>query len=415
MDTAGKGKIRYVSGYVIAKLKHSLSGKIKNSLYVKGKQQQLKYHQNQMDILNSLCALYDELQISSCDPDTLHEIKRKQNQREGLTNISDLAFNFFQKLEILCRKRLTHENLVTVGKTMFTVVKEELLSDPDLYQSWLECVSNSFKTAPQSEQRDSIEELMFFLVMASENVLDLFKSVVNLFLKVSFSQFRRDYLAFLKKEKGKALRKKVMEKSKKVVKSFNMKFYNEDKSVNKQGSILRLKSELVQNDKYLNDCSFTKKELLLLCKDFKIKISAQKRKDEIAGLISKTILSSDIAYIPEESNTLDAEEPGPSGTTTRPLCSVSVPSGQPEKEIRTEKRQSKRKGKGKGRGKKRKTSEDSDDKCSVCNRSALEGEFWICCDYCSLWYHRDCVHLQDEQEWLRLTESGDPFSCPMCI
>lgn len=94
---------------------------------------------------------------------------------------------------------------------------------------------------------------------------------------------------------------------------------------------------------------------------------------------------------------------------------MSVPSGQPEKEIRTEKMQSNRKGTGKGRGKKRKTSEDSDDKCSVCNKSALEGEFWICCDYCSLWYHRDSVHLQDEQEWLRLTESGDPFSCPMCI
>lgn len=74
---------------------------------------------------------------------------------------------------------------------------------------------------------------MFFLVMVSENVLDLFKLVVNLFLKVSFSQFRRDYFVFLKKEKGKVLRKKVMEKLKKVVKSFNMKFYNEDKLVNK--------------------------------------------------------------------------------------------------------------------------------------------------------------------------------------
>lgn len=93
-------------------------------------------------------------------------------------------------------------------------------------------------------------------------------------------------------------------------------------------------------------------------------------------LISKTMLSSDIANIPEESNTLDTEEPGPSGTATRPLCSVYVPSGQPEKVIRTEKRQSKRKGKGKGREKKRKTSEDSDDKCSVCNKSFLEGEFW---------------------------------------
>lgn len=91
---------------------------------------------------------------------------------------------------------------------MFTVVKEKLLSEPDLYQSWLECVSNSFKTAPQNEQRDSIEELMFILVMASENVLNLFKSVVNLFLKV----YRRDYLALLKEEKVKALQKKVMEK-----------------------------------------------------------------------------------------------------------------------------------------------------------------------------------------------------------
>jgi hypothetical protein len=34
-----------------------------------------------------------------------------------------------------------------------------------------------------------------------------------LFLKVSLSQFRRDYLGFLKKEKGKALRKKVSEKA----------------------------------------------------------------------------------------------------------------------------------------------------------------------------------------------------------
>lgn len=88
-------------------------------------------------------------------------------------------------------------------------------------------------------------------------------------------------------------------------------------------------------------------------------------------------MSSDIAYIPEESNTLDAEEPGPSGTTTRPLCFVSVPSGQPEKEIRTEKGNQKEKEKEREEGKKRKTSEDSDDKCSVCNKSALEGEFWM--------------------------------------
>lgn len=129
-----------------------------------------------------------------------------------------------------------------------------------------------------------------------------------------------------------------MEKLKKVVKSFNMKFYNEDKLVNKEGFILRLKSEFVQNDKYLNDCFFIRKELLLLCKDFKIKIFVQKRKDEIVGLILKIILSSDVVYIFEELNIFDVEEFGLSGMIIRFLCFVFVFLGQFEKEIRIEKR-----------------------------------------------------------------------------
>lgn len=39
-------------------------------------------------------------------------------------------------------------------------------------------------------------------------------SVIKLFLKVNLSQFRIDFLVFLKKEKGEALRKKVMIKKK---------------------------------------------------------------------------------------------------------------------------------------------------------------------------------------------------------
>jgi hypothetical protein len=49
---------------------------------------------------------------------------------------------------------------------------------------------------------------------------------------VSFSQFSKTYLTYLKKEKGIALRKKVMKKTKQMPKSFNITFFNEDNSSN---------------------------------------------------------------------------------------------------------------------------------------------------------------------------------------
>jgi hypothetical protein len=57
------------------------------------------------------------------------------------------------------------------------------------------------------------------------------------------SQFRKDYLTFTEKEKGKALRKKIMEKSKKSVKKLDINFILTDDSENKNASHYRLKSE----------------------------------------------------------------------------------------------------------------------------------------------------------------------------
>jgi hypothetical protein len=74
------------------------------------------------------------------------------------------------------------------------------------------------------------------------------------------------------------------------------------------------------------------------------------------------------------------------------------------------------KGKEKGKGKrKKKTTDDNDENCAICNKAytCMDGEDWICCNLCSLWYHRQCANLEDESEWCRL--SGDePFICAMC-
>ncbi|CAC5396937.1 PIF1 [Mytilus coruscus] len=264
MDFSGKGKLRYISGYVLAKLKYTLSKKIRNSLYVKGKETDLARYQFEMDIFNSLTCSYDELNMSTTEGDTLLETKRKQNDRESLTNVSDVTFNFFQKLEIVCREKFTHSRLVDTGKYLFSSVKEEVLRNYDLFENWIKCVVSS-RNQPIEDQNEDISNILSTMVMACENYIEIFQSVITLFLKVNLSQFRRDYLTFLKKEKGVALRKKVMQKSQKATKSFNMKFFSEDNSTNKEVSFLRLKSELMQSEKFFNDNSFTKKELVSLC------------------------------------------------------------------------------------------------------------------------------------------------------
>lgn len=70
---------------------------------------------------------------------------------------------------------------------------------------------------------------------------------------------------FVKKEKGKALRKGISKKSLKNVKTFNMQVIKEDKSEGKAVSHLRLQSELTHNKNFLVENSFTKKKIYYYC------------------------------------------------------------------------------------------------------------------------------------------------------
>jgi len=419
IDLAGNAKLRYVSGYVLAKLKYNLSKKIRNCLYVKGKEVDLSNYQCQMNILISLCSSYDELIASTKNPDTLSEVKRKQNERVSLTNISDFTFEFFKTLELFCRERLTHKRLVDMGQFLFRVVKDEVITDNELFQAWVNCVTNSRPLCQIERNNDDICEILDDIVMSCDSYIVLFQCAVILYLKVSFSQFRKTYLTYIKKEKGIALRKKVMKRTKQMPKSFNITFFNEDNSSNKEVSMLRLKSELMQNRKYLNEHSFTKKDLILICQQYKIKVSAQQMKDEIINVLVKGILDSVSLHSHEEETPIDDEQPGPSGinplSAPEPLSPTNTDSTAPVPEKRKRKQtKSKVKGKGKGKGKgKKKTTDDNDEYCANCNKAYMEGEDWICCDLCSLWYHRQCANLEDESEWCRL--SGDePFICAMC-
>lgn len=426
LDAAGKGKIRYISGYVIAKLKYNLSKKIRNSLFVKSKESELLNYQKQMDLLNSLCSSYAELTETCTDLSTLQEIKRKQNQREGLTNISDTTFGFFERLEIECREKLTHANLVAKGKSLYNDILNTILNQSNLFEAWTTCLTKSATShISKSENGDesNVSDLLTVMVTSVENYVLLFNYVVTLFLKVSLSQFRRDYLAHLKIEKGKALRKKVTEKSiKSNLKRFDINFYSEDKSKNKEASVCRMKSELLQNPNFFVEHSFTKVNLISICKDFNLKVTASKKKNEIAAILAEYIMgtctseTSNILTLVETQNpsVTASEQPGPSGISVHV---ASPPLRQPatKKKTKSYRKTTSRKGKGKGKKSTTYTEESDEGKCDICYKAFGEGEDCICCDDCQVWFHRECVGLVDDTEWARLQEEDQSFTCPMCL
>jgi hypothetical protein len=233
LSPCARGKVRYVGGYVIAKLKYRTALKIRNLLFVPGKEIELEKMQQHLQILNSLCICYDELKDITNDPESLEEIKRKQNDRESLTNITDEVYDFFVKLENRSRQNLNHENLINHGKHLHSYVQTEIKADIELYEFWLLCFSTRLEF-PSTEMdmidntMTEISNVLQAIVTKCESHVELYNSVIDLFLCVSLSQFRRDYLAYIRQEKGKALRKKIMEKSKCKVKKFDLQFCRDD-------------------------------------------------------------------------------------------------------------------------------------------------------------------------------------------
>jgi hypothetical protein len=116
-------------------------------------------------------------------------------------------------------------------------------------------------------------------------------------MKVCISQFRKDYLTFIKKEKGKALRKKVMAVELAAVEGSGSSIFVEtivisvgscsdaerdvecDNSIGKGHYIL--KSELAVNKELLSSSSFTKNSLLLIGKAYGVKLTLRQKRGEI--------------------------------------------------------------------------------------------------------------------------------------
>lgn len=254
MGGPARGKIRYIGGYTIAKLKFRNSRIIQNSLYVKGKEDTLKVAKTKAELFDLITTTYSEISKNTSDIQSLQETQRKQNLLEGLCNIDDETFNFFLQLERQCRELLCYENLQEKKSEFFIYVKKNMLENEDHKKSLIKLFSN-FVT---DEHGVSIECFCPEDCNACSILKTIFKDVISLFVKVSVAQFRKDLLSFLKTEKTKALRKKVMKKGQQKTKQLNMDQLLDDDSENKVVSHLLFKSEFIQGTEKINS-TFIKK------------------------------------------------------------------------------------------------------------------------------------------------------------
>jgi hypothetical protein len=68
-------------------------------------------------------------------------------------------------------------------------VKDEVNTDYELFQAWVNCVTNSRPLCQIERNNDDISEILDDIVMSCDSYIVLFQCAVILYLKVSFSQF----------------------------------------------------------------------------------------------------------------------------------------------------------------------------------------------------------------------------------
>ena len=126
MGGPARGKIRYISGYTITQLKFRNSRIIKNSLYVKGKEDTLKVAKTNAELFDLITTTYFETSKNTSDIEILQEIQRKHFLLEGLCNIDDETFIFFLQLERQRRELLCYENLQKKKSEFVIYVKNKI-------------------------------------------------------------------------------------------------------------------------------------------------------------------------------------------------------------------------------------------------------------------------------------------------
>ncbi|KAK3093385.1 hypothetical protein FSP39_014871 [Pinctada imbricata] len=350
----GRGKIRYLGGWCLSRIKNTIRKRIMDNVY---KAKNVKLVNNlivKKDMIEHLLVSESEITESSKFVESLHETCRRQNIRKGLTHISDDCFNFFKTLDREVRKLESNANLQLHGKNFPLFQKTELSNMPSVTTEWKEL----FVQCDVNVQASFIHEI--------------FAEVIEKYLRMSNAQLRKDYMTSQHLKKSEATRKQIKMRTETAMKTvFNMTTIMNDTSNQKIISHRRLQSEVMKSNKFLVD-KFKKTELQTLCAFYGVSYKSQQTKNALSEALIPVITAAD---------NMDSHTATVSSTSCEPSSSGHV-SGNKRKRTVTEY------------------------PCGVCLHDASSNS--VGCDRCDKWFHGVCVgedlDALSDSEWF----------CPKC-
>ena len=224
-EDAAKGKLRYIGGYVIAKLHYRYMQEIKASTFKVDAERVRRYEEGKLknEIIDVLKVNEATLDRETNDRSSLLEIKRKQNITRGLTNITDLMFDFFEHLVATVLNLLTCRNYHLYGGEIHKFVLDAIERNSDLYNIFVKMALHKPRTSFLYDENNDDESVDVVQSSTKYNHVsaaqDIFRDVLSLTSRVLVKQFVKDVTNSLHVKKKMEHRKQVLVSSAKKSKT----------------------------------------------------------------------------------------------------------------------------------------------------------------------------------------------------
>ncbi|WAR28241.1 PIF1-like protein, partial [Mya arenaria] len=157
-----------------------------------------------VSILNTLKEEENYLKANTNEPESLLDVERRQYSSRGLTNVTDILFTFFVKLTEECMAVFVHENLMTFGKSMYKMCLDHIMRNQSLYPLFISVVVNSCSMAGvvEFDEDQDIDSILEKMVLISSQTCSIFNELIQKYLMVLLSQFRKNFKSSLRVEKN---------------------------------------------------------------------------------------------------------------------------------------------------------------------------------------------------------------------
>jgi hypothetical protein len=233
-----------------------------------------------------------------------------------------------------------------------------------------------------------------------QHATDLYKEVIQQFLLVMFSQFRKDLLDSFSVVKTMAHRKQIQTKKKKLAlatKSVSFQTLLDDKTSRKEMSHSLLKGMLLSNSDVV--AVMNKKQIALICKAYNISIKSADKKCDLAEKVKTAIVNS--TCMPNYTVLASEQEASTSATRSETEHAVPVMTGIQHASTSTAELQpslSRTSTEEVGGGTEEQPVLEDSEVCQKCNKIGKDGVEWIQCSSCMKWYHRNCAGLRSKKK-----------------